>query len=160
MSNLEGYFVTTDNLQVSVVWQCNCRLVDIWGKQEQGVLLRKMEWSQQLLQSLLQSYTRRYNCSYQLVWIWIGYVVRSQYWLLYTTGGVCACYWVFEPQIRRLKSVMVSAWTCDSLSWFQSTIVFTKIEFLNCSMWAVGTMKHLVLLVVGWNWRICGLGSA
>ena len=43
---------------------------------------------------------------------------------------------------------MVSAWTCDSLSWFQSTIFFyTKNEFLNCSVWAVGTMKHLVLLV-------------
>ena len=25
------------------------------------------------------------------IWIWMGYVVRSQYWLLYTTGGgVCA----------------------------------------------------------------------
>ena len=43
---------------------------------------------------------------------------------------------------------MVSAWTCDSLNWFQSTIVFTKNEFLNCSVWAVGTVKHLVLLVV------------
>ena len=43
---------------------------------------------------------------------------------------------------------MVSAWTCDSLSWFQSTIVCTKKEFLNCSVWAVGTMKRLVLLVV------------
>ena len=35
-------------------------------------------------------------------------------------GGVCACYCVFEPQIRRLKSVMVSAWTYD---WFQSTVI-------------------------------------
>jgi len=43
---------------------------------------------------------------------------------------------------------MVSAWTCDSLSWFQSTIVLKLNEFLNCSMWAVGTMKYLVLLVV------------
>ena len=43
---------------------------------------------------------------------------------------------------------MVSAWTCDSLSWFQSTIVFTTNEFLKCSVWAVGTMEHLVLLVV------------
>ena len=45
---------------------------------------------------------------------------------------------------------MVSAWTCDSLSWFQSTIVFflQQNEFLNCSVCAVGTMKHLVLLVV------------
>ena len=42
---------------------------------------------------------------------------------------------------------MVSAWTCDSLSWFQLTIVFTKNEFLNCSVWAVGTMKTLELLV-------------
>ena len=55
---------------------------------------------------------------------------------------------------------MVSAWTCDSLSWFQSAIVFTKNEFLNCSVWAVGTIKHLVLLVVGQNLRIHGLGSA
>ena len=61
---------------------------------------------------------------------------------------MCACYGVLEPQFRRLKSVMVSAWTCDSLSWFQSTIVFTKNEFLNCSVLAVGTMTHLVLLVV------------
>ena len=37
----------------------------------------------------------------------------------------------------------------ESFSWFQSTIVFyTRNEFLNCSLWAVGTMKHLVLLVV------------
>ena len=43
---------------------------------------------------------------------------------------------------------MVSAWTCDSFSWFQSAIVFTKNEFLNCLVWAVGTIKHLVLLVV------------
>ena len=52
---------------------------------------------------------------------------------------------MFEPQIRRLKSVTVSAWTCDSLSWFHSTIVFTKNVFLNCSVSAVGTKKHLVL---------------
>ena len=38
------------------------------------------------------------------------------------------------PQVRRLKSVMVSAWACDSFSWFQSAIVFTKNEFLNCSV--------------------------
>ena len=43
---------------------------------------------------------------------------------------------------------MVSARTCDSLSWFQSTIVFTKDKFLNCLVWAVGTMKHLVFLIV------------
>ena len=43
---------------------------------------------------------------------------------------------------------MVSAWTCDWLSWFQSTIVFTKNELLNCSVWAVGTKKHLVMLFV------------
>ena len=43
---------------------------------------------------------------------------------------------------------MVSAWTCDSFSWFQSAIVLKKNEFLNCSVWAVGTIKHLVLLVV------------
>ena len=44
---------------------------------------------------------------------------------------------------------MVSAWTCDSLSWFQSTIIFTKKLILNyCSVWAVGTTKHQVLLVV------------
>ena len=43
---------------------------------------------------------------------------------------------------------MVSVWTCDSFSWFQSAIVFTKNEFLNCSVWAVGTIKYLVLLVV------------
>ena len=85
-----------------------------------------------------------------------GNVVRSQYWLLYTTRGVCACYWVFEPQIRRLKSVMVSAWTCDSWSWFHSTIVFNKNEFLNCSVWAVGTRKHLVLLVIVNKLRIHG----
>ena len=66
---------------------------------------------------------------------------------------------MFEPQVRRLKSVMVSAWTCDSFSWFQSAIVFTKNEFLNCSVWAVGTIKHLVLLVVGQNLRIHGRGS-
>jgi len=41
-------------------------------------------------------------------------------------GDVCACYWVFEPQIRQQKSLMVSPWTCDSFCWFQSTIVFTK----------------------------------
>ena len=41
----------------------------------------------------------------------------------------------------RLKSVMVSACTCDY-------IVFTNNEFLNCSVWAVGTTKHLVVLVV------------
>ena len=90
-------------------------------------------------------------CLWVWNWNWMGYVVRSQYWLLYTTGGVCACYWVFEPQIRRLKSVMVSTWTCDSLSWFQSTIVicfYKKNELINCSVWAVGTMKHLLLLVV------------
>ena len=29
-------------------------------------------------------------------------------------GGVCACYWVFESPIRRLKSVVVSVLTCDS----------------------------------------------
>ena len=43
---------------------------------------------------------------------------------------------------------MVSAWTCDSLRWFQSTIVIIKNEFCYCSVWAVGAMKHLVLLVV------------
>ena len=69
---------------------------------------------------------------------------------------------MFEPQIRRLKSVMVSSWNCDSLSWFQSTIGFTKKKriILNCSVWAVGTIKHLVLLVVGQHLRIHGLGSA
>ena len=66
---------------------------------------------------------------------------------------------MFEPQIRQLKSVRISAWTCDSLSWFQSTVVFTNNEFSNCSVWAVGTMKHLVLLVVR-NWRILGLNVA
>ena len=58
-------------------------------------------------------------------WIWMGYVVRSQYWLLYTMGVcVCACYWVFEPQIRRPKSVMVSAWW-DMLaySWRLTTVI-------------------------------------
>ena len=60
---------------------------------------------------------------------------------------------------------MVSAWTCDSFSWFQSAIVFTKNEFLNCSVWAVGTIKHLVLLVVScwtkfedtWSGKCLGL---
>ena len=60
---------------------------------------------------------------------------------------------------------MVSAWTCDSLSWFQSAIVFTKNEFLNCSVWAVGTIKHLVLLVIScwtkfedtWSGKCLGL---
>ena len=59
---------------------------------------------------------------------------------------------------------MVSAWTCDSLSGFQSIIVlsffFTKNEFLNCSVWAVGTMKYLVLFVVVRNFRIHGLGKS
>ena len=75
---------------------------------------------------------------------------------------------MFEPQVRRLKSVMVSAWTCDSFSWFQSAIFFfffTKNEFLNCSVWAVGTIKHLVLLVVScwtkfedtWSGKCLGL---
>ena len=41
---------------------------------------------------------------------------------------------------------MVSAWTCYSLSWFN--FVIKQNEFLNYSVWAVGTMKHLVLLVV------------
>ena len=45
---------------------------------------------------------------------------------------------------------MVSARTCDSLSWFQSAIFFQKNEFVNCSVWAVGTIKHLVLLVVSY----------
>ena len=52
---------------------------------------------------------------------------------------------------------MISAWTCDSLSWFQSTVVFTNNEFSNCSVWFVGTRKHLVFLVVVRNWRIHGL---
>ena len=60
---------------------------------------------------------------------------------------------------------MVSAWTCDSLSWFQSAIVFTKNEFLNCSVWDVGTIKHLMLLVVScwkkfegtWSGKCLGL---
>ena len=64
-----------------------------------------------------------------------------------------------------MKSVMVSAWICDSFSWFQSAIVFTKHEFLNCSVWAVGTIKHLVLLVVScwtkfedtWSGKCLGL---
>ena len=52
---------------------------------------------------------------------------------------------------------MVSAWTCNSFSWFQSAIVFTKNEFLNyCSVWALGTIKLLVLLVVGQHLRIHG----
>ena len=63
---------------------------------------------------------------------------------------------MFELQVRRLKSVMVSAWTCDSFSWFRSDIVFfTKNEFLNCSVWAVGTVKHLVLLVVSCWSQLC-----
>ena len=41
-------------------------------------------------------------------------------------NGVCACYLACESQIIRMKSVMVSAWTCDSLSWFQSTIVLHR----------------------------------
>ena len=60
---------------------------------------------------------------------------------------------------------MDSAWTCNSFSWFQSAIVFTKNEFLNCSVWAVGTIKHLVLLVVScwttfedtWSGKCLGL---
>ena len=60
---------------------------------------------------------------------------------------------------------MVSAWTCNSFSWFQSAIVFTKNEFLNCSVWAVGTIKHLVLLVASclkkfedtWSGKCLGL---
>ena len=68
---------------------------------------------------------------------------------------MCACYWMFEPQIRWLKSVMVSAWTCNSFSWFQSAIVFTKNEFLNyCSVWAVGTIKLLVLLDKIWGYMV------
>ena len=52
---------------------------------------------------------------------------------------------------------MVSAWTCNSFSWFQSAIVFTKNEFLNyCSVWALGTITLLVLLVVEQNLRIHG----
>ena len=43
---------------------------------------------------------------------------------------------------------MVSVWICDSLSWLQSTIVFTIFFLIYCSMWAIRTMKHLVLLVV------------
>ena len=62
-------------------------------------------------------------------------------------GGVRACYWVFEPQIRRLKSVMVSAWTCNSLSWFQSTIVFTKKIILT--LFSVGCRYYETSGVVG-----------
>ena len=85
--------------------------------------------------------------------------VRSQYLLNYIRRGVYTCYWVFEPQISRLKLVMISAWTCDSLSWFQSTVVFTNNEFLIFSVWAVGTIKHLVLLIVVPNWTIHGLNE-
>jgi len=38
------------------------------------------------------------------------------------------------------KSVMVSVSICDSLGLFQSAIVFTKYEFLNWSVRAVGPM--------------------
>ena len=48
--------------------------------------------------------------------------------------------------VRRLKSVMVSAWTYDLLNWFQSTIRFYQ-KILNCSVWAIGTKKHLVYKV-------------
>ena len=78
----------------------------------------------------------------------MGYVVRSQYWLLYTTG-VCAH--VTECLSRRSGS-----W---NHSWFQpgpatrlvgsSQLLFLqKMNSYNCSVWAVGTMTHLVLLVV------------
>ena len=44
-------------------------------------------------------------------------------------------------------------------------LIFTKNEFLNCSVWAVGTIKHLVLLVVScwtkfedtWSGKCLGL---
>ena len=72
----------------------------------------------------------------------MGHVVRSQYWLLYTTGIVCAH--VIECLSRR--SVMVSAWTCDSLSWFQST-TFYKTIILKLS--SVGCRYYETSGVVG-----------
>ena len=64
------------------------------------------------------------------------------------SGGVCTCYLVFQVtdqaaeisygfslDLRLVKLVPLS------------TIVFTKKLFLNCSLRAVGTMKHLVLVV-------------
>ena len=51
------------------------------------------------------------------------------------SGG---CDQLFRPVMRLVKLVPVN-------------IVFAENEFLNCSVWAVGTTKHLVLLVVSYK---------
>ena len=60
-----------------------------------------------------------------LIWMGMSEEVSIDYGIWW---GVCACYWVFVPHVRRLKSVMVSVWTCDSLSLFQSAIVLPKLN--------------------------------
>ena len=72
----------------------------------------------------------------------IIYITRSQYWLWYTVA--CTCYRVCE-----LKSVVVSAWTYESFSLLQTTLVFTTCEFLG---WGVG-------LVLSYTWCSWLLGA-
>ena len=93
-----------------------------------------------------------------MIWIWMGYIVKKPILAIIYYGGVCAH--VIECLSRRSgdwNQLWFQPGPATRLVGSSRQLFLQKNEFLNyCSVWALGTIKLLVLLVVGQNLRIHG----